>query len=104
MRKLFSVFLLTLLISILISIFGSPMALADQDSISTKSVKVNGMVCAFCAQGIEKKFKAEEAVSQIKVSLENHLVELEFKEGKTISNERIEKLLKDSGYTVEQIL
>ncbi len=61
-------------------------------------VGVKGMVCAFCAQGIEKKFKAEPDVEKINVSLENKYVKITFKDGKRLSNERIAELLKDSGF------
>lgn len=61
-------------------------------------VGVKGMVCAFCAQGIEKKFKAESEVEKINVSLENKFVKITFKDGKRLSNERIAELLKDSGF------
>ena len=61
-------------------------------------IGVKGMVCAFCAQGIEKKFKAEAAVEKIQVSLENKFVKLNFKDGQRLSNEKISEILKDSGY------
>lgn len=61
-------------------------------------VGVKGMVCAFCAQGIEKKFKALPEVDKVQVSLENKFVKLNFKDGKKLSNEKITEVLKDAGY------
>ncbi len=61
-------------------------------------VGVKGMVCAFCAQGIEKKFKAQSEVEKVDVSLENKFVKLTFKDGKRVSNETIVEILKDAGY------
>lgn len=61
-------------------------------------VGVKGMVCAFCAQGIEKKFKAQKEVSKVEVSLENKFVKLTFKDGQTLSKEKISEILKDAGY------
>lgn len=66
-------------------------------------VSVKGMVCGFCAQGIEKKFKAEPAVQKVDVSLENKLVTLDLKEGQNIENGEIENILKAAGYNVENI-
>jgi mercuric ion binding protein len=66
-------------------------------------VQVNGMVCAFCAQGIEKKFKALPEVASIKVSLETKKVELDTQEGKDISDEQIKKIITDSGYEIVKI-
>lgn len=67
-----------------------------------KTVKVKGMVCAFCAQGIEKKFKAQNEVQDVDVNLEKHYVKLVFKDNQTLTDEKIATLLKDSGYSVEQ--
>lgn len=61
-------------------------------------VGVKGMVCAFCAQGIEKKFSSQPEVDKVEVSLANKFVKLKFKDGKTLSKEKIAELLKDSGY------
>lgn len=61
-------------------------------------VGVKGMVCAFCAQGIEKNFLKQPEVSKIEVSLENKYVKLKFKEGQSLSQEKIATILKDAGY------
>ncbi|MBN8538959.1 MAG: heavy-metal-associated domain-containing protein [Pseudobdellovibrionaceae bacterium] len=61
-------------------------------------VGVKGMVCAFCAQGIEKKFKAQPEVEKVEVSLENKFVKLIFKDGKRLPKEKIAEILKDAGY------
>jgi len=61
-------------------------------------VGVKGMVCAFCAQGIEKKFKAQPEVENVQVSLENKFVKLNFKDGKRLPKEKIIEILKDAGY------
>ncbi len=66
------------------------------------NVTVKGMVCSFCSQGITKKF-TEEGVKSVNVDLGKHLVSLELNDGQKITNERIEALLKDSGYGVEKI-
>jgi mercuric ion binding protein len=67
-----------------------------------KTVKVKGMVCAFCAQGIEKKFKAQNEVQDVDVNLEKHYVKLVFKPEQSLTDEKIATLLKDAGYSVEQ--
>jgi mercuric ion binding protein len=67
------------------------------------TIGVNGMVCGFCAQGIARKFSADPAVEKVKVSLENKVVSLQLKEGKSISDDSINNLLKDAGYTVSKI-
>lgn len=64
-------------------------------------VGVKGMVCAFCAQGIEKKFTAQPEIEKVDVSLANKYVKLTFKDGKRLSNDKIAEILKDSGYDTD---
>lgn len=64
-------------------------------------VGVKGMVCAFCAQGVEKQFKAQKEVDAIEVSLQNKFVKIKFKDGQKISNEKITEILKDAGYEAD---
>ena len=61
-------------------------------------VGVRGMVCAFCAQGIEKTFLKQAEVSKVEVSLENKYVKLKFKEGLSLTKDKITELLKEAGY------
>jgi copper chaperone CopZ len=69
----------------------------------TITVKVNGMVCAFCAQGIEKKFKALPEISSIKISLETKNVDLVTKNGKDLSDDKITEIISEAGYDVLKI-
>ena len=74
-------------------------------SFATPSYKVtvNGMVCSFCAQGIEKKMKALNETKDVYVGLKNRLVVVEVKEGLTLSQDSINKIIKDAGYEVKSI-
>lgn len=81
------------LILFALSITLSSVALASEVKVGVK-----GMVCAFCAQGIEKKFKSQSEVDSINVSLENKFVTIKYKEGQSLSNDKISQLLRDSGY------
>lgn len=65
--------------------------------------KVKGMVCSFCAQGVEKAFKQRPEVESVRVDLEKKAVYLRFKEGMTIPDEDIKKLIGDAGYDVQEI-
>lgn len=65
-------------------------------------VTVKGMVCSFCSQGITKKFK-EEGVKSVNVDLGKHLVSLELQDNQELSQDKITKILSDSGYGVEKI-
>lgn len=69
----------------------------------TIEMDVNGLVCAFCAQGIEKTLRALPATSDVYVSLERHLVAVKLKDGSDIDDAMLGKTLKDAGYTVVSI-
>jgi mercuric ion binding protein len=72
---------------------------------ATQTIKanVNGMVCAFCAQGIEKKIRALTQTKDVYVNLKQRIVAVELKEGQTLSNEAVKDLIKDAGYDVTSI-
>lgn len=69
----------------------------------TIEMNVNGLVCAFCAQGIEKTLKAMPATEGVFVSLERRLVAVKLKDGADIDDATLRTALKDSGYTVVDI-
>jgi copper chaperone CopZ len=70
---------------------------------ATIEMNVNGLVCGFCAQGIEKKLKKFPATVAVVVNLEHHLVAVSLKEGLDISDADLRKALTDAGYTVKTI-
>ena len=67
------------------------------------SIQVKGMVCAFCAQGIEKKFKALPEVDKVHVSLQTKLVAVETKERQDVPDDKITKIVTEAGYEVVKI-
>ncbi len=80
-------------------------ALSATASVFAKEIKmkVNGMTCDFCAQGIEKKFKKEAGVTGVKVDLGSKIVVVSLKEGSDISDDRLKTLITDSGYELAGI-
>lgn len=69
----------------------------------TINAHVNGMVCAFCAQGIEKKARALQQTADVYVNLKKKIVAVEVKEGQSLSTDIIVNLVKDAGYDVSGI-
>lgn len=65
---------------------------------------VNGMVCAFCATGIEKTFRKQTEVASVHVDLEKKLVTVKTKPGKTLSDAKIKEVVTYSGYTMGDIV
>jgi copper chaperone CopZ len=70
---------------------------------STIKVTVNGMVCAFCAQGIEKRLSKLPATKAVFVDLKKKTVAVELKEGQSLDLDVIRSEIKDSGYDVVKI-
>jgi periplasmic mercuric ion binding protein len=73
---------------------------ASSATAATIEMNVNGLVCAFCAQGIEKKLRKLPATADVVVSLEQRLVAVSLKDGQDISDEDLRKALTDAGYKV----
>lgn len=69
----------------------------------TIEVTVDGLVCAFCAQGIEKKMKAQPATDKVFVSLEKKIVAIALKEGQDINDAKLKAEITDAGYVVKAI-
>ena len=76
-------------------------SLANADTIE---MKVYGLVCGFCAQGIEKTLRKNAATEDVLVSLEHRLVAIATKSGADIPDETLRKALKDAGYDVKAIV
>lgn len=77
--------------------------LAAQVHAATIEMTVNGLVCGFCAQGIEKTLRKNPATADVLVSLENRLVAIATKEGTDIADGDLRKALTDAGYDVKTI-
>jgi len=70
---------------------------------ATIEMTVNGLVCGFCAQGIEKTLRKNPATADVFVSLENRLVAILTKDGADIADAELRKALTDAGYDVKAI-
>lgn len=67
------------------------------------TVKVSGMVCSMCAQGIKKKFSKIEFIKDINVNLDDKLVHIKTEDGHDISDQQINDVIKEAGYNVANI-
>ena len=90
------------------------MVSASNASAETQQVRlvIKGLVCSLCAQGLEKKFKALSEVQSVSVQfgVENaatkkkeNVVDLTIVEGKTLTREQVETVVKDAGYNISVI-
>ena len=69
----------------------------------TIKVSVNGLVCAFCATGIEKTFNEQPAVATVNVDLDNKRVTITTKPQQALDDSTVTKLITDAGYSVTAI-
>jgi len=70
---------------------------------NTLKAKVNGMVCAFCAQGIEANLRELPATQDVYVDLPQKVVAVEIKDGATLTPEKLRAVVKDAGYDVVSV-
>jgi cation transport ATPase len=70
----------------------------------TITTTVHGMVCAFCATGIEKTFRKQPEVVTVKVDLPKKRVVITTKPGQTLSDTKIKEIVTYSGYTMGNIV
>lgn len=64
---------------------------------------VEGMVCDFCARGLEKTLGKKKEVKKIQISLERGTITLLMDKEKNLTDEAIIKLIKANGFTPQKI-
>ncbi len=88
-----------MIIRLLISITLAANPLLSFAATSVRAT-VNGMVCAFCAQGIEKRLLKMSATKEVFVDLKKRTVVVEVKEGQTMDSKAMAAEIVDAGYDV----
>lgn len=82
--------------------FAAPVA-AEAAKGEFVTAHVNGLVCDFCAQAIQKLFGREAAVASVNVNLGGGVVEIAMKPGQTMDDASITRLIRNSGYSLVKI-
>lgn len=79
-------------------------AQAQAQAASTAvKITVNGMVCAFCAQGIEARLKQMPETADLYINLKQKVVAVQPKPGATLALDKIRAEVADAGYEVSSI-
>jgi mercuric ion binding protein len=73
------------------------------DPTRTIRIEVAGLVCGFCAQGIDKQMRSFEETRDVYVNLERGVVAVELDPGADIADAVLDKALTDAGYTLTGI-
>jgi mercuric ion binding protein len=67
------------------------------------TVTVTGLSCPFCAYGLEKRLKKIEGLDSLNIGFKTGAVTLYVRDGSTVSDERIRRLVKDGGFEATKI-
>jgi copper chaperone CopZ len=78
-------------------------AAAAAHAADTKKITVNGMVCAFCAQGIEKRLQALPATQSVYVNLGRKVVAVQAKDGHALDEAKMRHEISEAGYDVVKV-
>ena len=78
-------------------------SLASLGFAGTTKITVNGMVCAFCAQGIEKRLEKLPATKSVFVDLKNKIVAIESKDGMSLDAKVLSHEITEAGYDVVKV-
>lgn len=91
-----------LLITTVFSLFLS-LAAAAAEPPKVIEMKVDGLVCAFCAQGISKKLGKMDATADVLVNLEKGFVAVALKPGQDLSDEALKQTITEAGYSLKSV-
>ncbi len=75
-------------------------AAAGQTGPSAVKLTVNGMVCAFCAQGIETRVKKMPETADLYINLKQKVVAVQAKPGQSLSVDKLKAEVVEAGYEV----
>jgi copper chaperone CopZ len=76
---------------------------SNAQAATSIKANVNGMVCAFCAQGIEKRLMKLPASREVFVDLKKRVVAIEAKDGQTLDARQVAAEIVEAGYDVTKI-
>ena len=80
----------------------APASATAQPGATASAVKlsVNGMVCAFCAQGIEARLKKMPETADLYINLKQKVVAVQAKPGQTLAVDKLKAEVVEAGYEV----
>ncbi len=74
-----------------------------QSAPSAVKLTVNGMVCAFCAQGIEARLKKMPETADLYINLKQKVVAVQAKPGQSLAVDKIRAEVTEAGYEVSKV-
>ncbi len=98
--------ILTMKLVILAAFLGLSLPLqaqAEAEEGNRVVAHVEGMVCDFCAQGLLKALGGEDSVDDVIVDLDASTLTVVLKDGASLPNEELDRIISDNGFTVSSI-
>ena len=79
--------------------------LAPSEVLAGASVrlKVDGMVCPFCAYGLEKRLEEIASIDAVLIRISDGLVQIRTKEGQELTDEALSDAVRKSGFSLREI-
>lgn len=90
-------------LTILTVLFLTTTPVLAEDKKDDIVVKVNGLVCDFCAQSLKKIFGKQDSVNDIDVNLDKQTVTVDTKKDQDLGDEKIKELIEWGGYDLVEI-
>ncbi len=87
-------------VAICVALLPAATLFSSANAADVAKVTVNGMVCAFCAQGIEKTISKMPQTKAVYVNLDKRIVAVEAKDGQKLDMAKIKAGIIDAGYDV----
>ncbi len=87
----------------LFALLAATLSAQTANATETKKLTVNGMVCAFCAQGIEKRLTALPQTQAVYVNLGKKVVAVQAKDGQQLDDAVLTKEITEAGYDVVKV-
>mgnify|MGYP001278944896 CR=1 FL=1 len=69
----------------------------------TYKLRVDGLACAYCAYGIEKKFMRTDGVQAVDIDFEQGLVLVSTEDGVHFAEEDLRRWVNDAGFTLRGV-
>ena len=66
-------------------------------------LKVDGMVCPFCAYGLEKRLEEIASIDAVLIRISDGLVQIRTKEGQELTDEALTDAVRKSGFSLREI-
>ncbi len=69
----------------------------------TVQLRVDGMVCPFCAYGLEKRLRDLPAIDSVLVRVSDGVVQIREKDGQRLTEEELRREVERAGFTLREV-